>query len=293
VIAQSSNAGDDAISTTLPAGTYYAVVNQNGAYTSYQIDFDSDFDANPGDPKAYSNLTKAIDLGALTGESTRDAGFGVSAGDFTDFYKFTMSSSGSFIASAQLNPVFSRTTNPVSLAIVRDLNNNGHFDAGENITPFSSGKLTANLAAGSYILEAAGIGQQAAYSLRTVSDYAGQNPGQARNVGQLTSAPKVFKDYIEQPGFGGDNSDVYKFTLASAKTVFATTTGVAGEDAVLQLIRDTNNNGILDAGEVLSASDHPNSPNESITKALGAGTYFIRFAGVNGGTNYTLTLKTN
>ena len=41
--------------------------------------------------------------------------------------------------------------------VFRDLNANGHFDAGENVTPYSNnGKLTANLAAGTYYLEAAG-----------------------------------------------------------------------------------------------------------------------------------------
>src|SRR5207248_3315750 len=58
VIAQSANTGDDAISTTLGAGTYYAVVNQNGAYTSYQLDLDSDFDSNPADPKPYASIAK-------------------------------------------------------------------------------------------------------------------------------------------------------------------------------------------------------------------------------------------
>jgi hypothetical protein len=293
VIAQSANTGNDAISTTLGAGTYYAVVNQNGAYTSYELDLDSDFDANPGDPKAYSNFTKATQLGTLSGEAYQNGGFGVSAGDFTDFYKFTLASAGSFTASAQLNPVYSRTTSPVSLVVFRDLNANGHFDAGENVTPYGSGKLTANLAAGTYYLETAGNGQQAAYTLRTFSDYAGQTLPTARNAGTLSAIAKTFKDYVEQPGFGGDVVDLYKFNITTAKTVTATTTGVAGEDLVLQLIRDANNNGVIDATDIIAASNHLNSPNESIIKPLAAGTYFARVAGVNGATNYTLSLKTN
>src|SRR5262249_35134160 len=66
VFAQSANTGDDAISTTLAAGTYYAVVVPNGFYTSYQLDLDSDLDANG----SFNNMSKAINLGSLVGETT-------------------------------------------------------------------------------------------------------------------------------------------------------------------------------------------------------------------------------
>src|SRR5262249_40635611 len=78
-----------------------------------------------------------------------------------------------------------------------------------------------------------------------------------------------------------DVADTYKVTLK--------TTGVAGEDLSLSLIKDANNNGVIDSGDVLVKSDALNSPFETVVSTVGAGRYFVRVAGVNGATNYTLT----
>ena len=63
-----------------------------------------------------------------------------------------------------------------------------------------------------------------------------------------------------------------------------------GQDLDLQLFRDKNNDGVLSANELAAASRKLNSPNEQINKSLAAGTYFLRVVGVNGETNYHLTL---
>src|SRR5262249_14536846 len=82
VFAQSANTGDDAISTTLAAGTYYVVVVRNGAFTSYELDLDSDLDANG----SFNNMSRANNIGSLVGETTFDGGFGISPGDIADYY---------------------------------------------------------------------------------------------------------------------------------------------------------------------------------------------------------------
>jgi hypothetical protein len=300
IIQTSTASGTDSlrkISTTLNAGTYYIVVGTDGAgsspYTSYTLDVDSDLDANVGDPKAYNNMSKATDLGNLVGENWTTGGFGISAGDFSDFYKFKMTADGQFSASAQTNPYWSQMTVNPTLVVIKDANNNGRFDTGEQVTPFSTGSLTANLKAGNYILEASGTGEQAAYDLRTVSNYAGSTLGTARKLAPITGKhPKTqtFKDYIEQDfGTGSNVDDFYSFTLNSKYQGKFSTTGVDGEDLSLSLIKDVNGNGVIDAGDVLVTSDLANSPNESITKSLGAGKYFLQVHGVNGATNYKLT----
>ncbi|MEH2114685.1 calcium-binding protein [Nostoc sp.] len=76
-------------------------------------------------------------------------------------------------------------------------------------------------------------------------------------------------------------SNTYQVTL--------NTTGVAGEDLSLSLIKDVNNNNAIDAGDILATSNVLNSPTESLSRVLGAGRYFVRVQGVNGSTNYTLT----
>jgi hypothetical protein len=103
---------------------------------------------------------------------------------------------------------------------------------------------------------------------------------------------QTFKDYIEQDfGPGSDVNDFYRFDLNRTYDVTLTTTGVAGEDLSLSLIRDANNNGVVDPGDVLVTSDALNSPFETISRSLAAGRYFARVTGINGGTNYTLTAK--
>ncbi|WP_375492836.1 calcium-binding protein [uncultured Nostoc sp.] len=297
VILSSSNPGDDQLSTTLGAGTYYVQVVQNGAYTNYQLDLDSDFDAVKSDPQPYNNLSKARSLGALIGETPFNLGdgFGISAGDFSDYFKFTMTAAGKLSASAFNNPYYSRTTQNPTLSIVQDLNNNQRLDPGETITPFSVGSLTANLAAGTYFLHTNGTGEQAAYDLRLVSDYAGNTLSTARPLAVIAGATppnQTFQDYIEQSfDASSDVNDFYRFDLPSTYEVTLNTTGVAGEDLSLSLIKDINNNNVIDAGDILVTSNALNSPNESVSQVLGAGRYFARVQGVNGSTNYTLTSK--
>ncbi|MEH1824303.1 MAG: pre-peptidase C-terminal domain-containing protein [Nostoc sp.] len=297
VFLSSSNPGDDQLSTTLDAGTYYIQVVPNGAYTSYQLDLDSDFDAVKSDPQAYNNLSQARSLGALIGETPFNLGdgFGISAGDFSDYFKFTMTTAGQLSASAFNNPYYSRTTQNPTLSIVQDLNNNQRLDPGETITPFSVGSLTANLAAGTYFLHTNGTGEQAAYNLRLVSDYAGNSLSTARPLAAIAGATppnQIFQDYIEQSfDASSDVNDFYRFDLSNTYEVTLNTTGVAGEDLSLSLIKDVNNNNAIDAGDILATSNVLNSPTESLSRVLGAGRYFVRVQGVNGSTNYTLTSK--
>jgi hypothetical protein len=294
VFSQSDNSGDDSISTTLPAGTYYVVVVQNGAYTSYQLDLDSDFDANVGDPAAYKNMSKAINLGTVVGETIRNGGFGISAGDFTDFYKFTVPVQATVTIGACNNGYFSRDPYTPSVAIIRDANNNHIYDDGETIVS-GSGGVTKTLAAGTYYLDLIGNGQQIAYLVRLVPDFAGNTLSKARPMAAidvLNPPTQTFKDYIEQNfGPGSDVNDFYWFDLPETYTVTLTTTGVAGEDLSLSLIKDANHNGVIDKGDILATSDVLNSPKETITRSLAAGRYFVRVKGINGATNYTLKAK--
>jgi Ca2+-binding RTX toxin-like protein len=175
------------------------------------------------------------------------------------------------------------------------LNGNNRLDAGETITPFSIGSLTANLTAGTYFLHANGTGEQAAYYLRLVPDYAGNTLSAARPLAAIsgpTPPNQTFRDYIEQSfDATSDVNDFYRFDLPSDYQVTLNTTGVAGEDLSLSLIKDTNNNNVIDAGDVLATSNVLNSPTETLSRALTAGRYFARVQGVNGSTNYTLTVK--
>lgn len=295
ILNTSANSGDDELHySSLPAGTYYLGVRQNGAYTSYQLDIDSDLDAVPGSPAPYSNMARANPLGTIVGETYFHGGFGISAGDFNDFYKFTLAAPATIEAYAVRNSVLSRSLYDPYVSIIRDTNGNQRWDSGEELVS-AEDSVTTTLPAGTYYLAISGSGGQAAYYGRLVADYAGDTLGSSRvmkPIDRYAPTTQTFKDYIEQDfGAGSDVLDFYRFDLPDSMKVVLKTTGVSGEDLALALLRDANNNGVVDPGDVVVESDALNSPNESITRNLAAGRYFARVRGLNGATNYVLTAQ--
>jgi hypothetical protein len=294
ILATGTNPGDDSVSSTgFAPGTYFVIVKQNGDYTPYQLNIDSDFDYV--DANAYASWAKATNAGTQVGLSYFHGGFGVSDDrDSVDFYKFTMSAPGRFTANAYVNAYFSRNLSQPELIICRDANNNGVFDSGENLLPPAEGAVATQLSAGTYFLVVgeSGPGQQS-YDLRIMSDYAGDTLGKARPFAAVsgnTPPTQTFNDYIEQKFTdASDFNDFYSFTLPSTYSVTLKTTGVAGQDLQLWLIQDKNNNGLIDEGEVVAHSDNLDSPAEQISTPLSTGKYFVRVSGVNGATIYQLS----
>ena len=72
---------------------------------------------------------------------------------------------------------------------------------------------------------------------------------------------------------GGDREDTYRFILGKSGVFSADVTGLAGNSTV-RLVQDSNNNGAIDAGEVLSS-------NKAIRRFLNSGTYFLQIASDN------------
>lgn len=289
----STNPGDDALQLALSAGTWYLGVNQDGAYTTYDLDLDVDLDQANNLQPAYKNMSRAIELGTLNGYGTIDGGFGRVNGssDFTDFYKFTMATGGRLSAFANNNDFYSRTPNDPYITVIRDANNNQTYDAGEEVAIASNSDLkNVSLAAGTYYLRFSNDGQQAAYYGFVTADYAGNTLATARNLGSVGgNKTQTSNDYVEQVfDASSDSNDFYKWTLTTQLAATFTTDGVNGEDLRLTLIKDGNGNGVVDSGDTLATSDISNSPDESIIRVLGAGTYFVRVQGINGSTNYSL-----
>ena len=273
--------------TTVQAGNYLVRVTAAAGRGTYQMFAEAKPDL------AGNTLATAPDLKAVNGRT--DQADYVSSVDPVDFYKFTASAAGTI--SARVVP---ELNGDVDLALIRDANNNGKVDANEVLAASTLNgsqfdQVRKSVAAGTYFVRvtfkpAAEISQ---YSLTIATDYAGETTATARNVGALAGT-KTFDDWASGP-FGGvisDTSDLYKFTLASAKTLTAKTTGtLSGEDLDLELYSDKNHDGVLTANERVAVSKHADSPSEQIVKALSAGTYFARVVGVNGETNYHLSLK--
>src|SRR5581483_6281088 len=133
----------------------------------------------------------------------------------------------------------------------------------------------------------------AKYFVSFQTDYAGDTPKTARNIGALAGT-RVFNDWASGPFTGAisDTSDLYKFTLASPKTFSAKMIGtLSGQELDLQLYQDKNNDGVLSSNELIASSAKPNTAAQAISKSLKAGTYYLRVAGINGETNYRVTMS--
>ncbi|MBD2609373.1 S8 family serine peptidase [Scytonema hofmannii FACHB-248] len=116
-------------------------------------------------------------------------------------------------------------------------------------------------------------------------DYAGNSLDKARKL-DINSNAQSFTDRVDNL----DLNDFYSFNLNS-RSSFHLQLDRLKADADVQLIRDANNNGQFDQGEVLSASTHSGKQAESINEILGTGSYYIRvYPEGNAKTNYKLTV---
>jgi hypothetical protein len=116
-------------------------------------------------------------------------------------------------------------------------------------------------------------------------DYAGNSLYKARKL-DINSNAQSFTDKVDNL----DLNDFYSFKLNSRSSFHLQLEGLKA-DADVQLIRDANNNGKFEQGEVLSASTHSGKQAESINEILGAGSYYIRvYPDTNAVTKYKLTV---
>ncbi len=88
---------------------------------------------------------------------------------------------------------------------------------------------------------------------------------------------------------GADVVDFYKIKMVTAGKLTAELINLSA-NANLSLIRDVNNNGVIDPGptETLVISNNNGTTPEKIERQLAAGTYFLRVREVSGNPGYTL-----
>lgn len=85
-----------------------------------------------------------------------------------------------------------------------------------------------------------------------------------------------------------NTTDVYNFSLGSFEGVNLKLDGLS-TDADIRLIRDFNNNRIVDAGEEIASSTKGGITSELISNITAAGDYFLQVTEFSGATNYKVT----
>ncbi|BAY35898.1 peptidase [Nostoc sp. NIES-2111] len=120
-----------------------------------------------------------------------------------------------------------------------------------------------------------------------MTDNAGNTLTTARKL-TLSSSLQTFTDRVDST----DPNDFYSFSLSARSSLNIAVDGLSA-NADVQLIKDTNSNGLVDSGEVLNGSYKTGSSSESIRPTLDAGNYFIRVYSNTGDTNYNLKIFEN
>ena len=86
-----------------------------------------------------------------------------------------------------------------------------------------------------------------------------------------------------------DTNDFYKFSVNTSGIFTASLTGLTG-DADVRLIRDANNNGQIDQGEIIAWQWERGTANESVRDFLSYGDYFLQVMNYNNqAANYSIS----
>lgn len=300
ILATDTNFSSSFLSTItqdVPSGPLYLKIDPSSSTASTQYSLSLVATAFGGNivPDAGNTLPTARDLGALAGTVIpKDY---VGKADSTDIYKFTLND----ISNLQVN-VRGLSTN-TQIDLIRDINGNGLIDNNEVIasdTNFSSNflsSITQDLPSGNYFIKVAprSSSQSTLYELTVVATPFGgtlsPDPGNtiptARDLGVLNGT------FTAKENVGiVDPIDFYKFTLNSAKTLQARVTATSANTQI-DLIRDTNGNGLIDNNEIIESDTNLSSNYLSnFTEDLAAGTYFFRVIprSSSTSTNYSLEL---
>jgi hypothetical protein len=235
--------------------------------------------------RAGSTFATARNAGVLK-TSKRFSDF-VGTGDGTDFYKFKMA------RRATVNIDLSGSSNKVRIALIQDKNGNGKLDRGETLGQqggaSTSRAISKVLSPATYFVRVQLAKGSDNYTLKfTASPLdAGDTMGSAVKV----IDPNGTLFFNESVG-GSDPADFYLITF-SQTTHLILAMGELSGNADLELIQDTNGNGIADASEILATSTNPDTQNEGMTWHSAAGTYFVRVnAPGTGAVSYSLQFVT-
>jgi subtilisin family serine protease len=115
-----------------------------------------------------------------------------------------------------------------------------------------------------------------------IPDNAGNALTTALDIGVLNTL-QTFNDYVGL----GDPNDFYRFQVSTTSSITINLSNLSA-DADFQLIKDSNNNGIINVGEIIAYPWQFGTLSETLTVSLDPGTYYIRVFPYSGSTNYTL-----
>ncbi len=297
---------DESISLAgLASGEYYITIEQDNGDTAFKLNLSAIqtglFPDNPN-----NLLANEFELNNVWGNLTQTGT--ISNVNASDTYHFD----NPFISS-NYRLSLSGLSSDVDIRVVRDANSNGIVDRGDQISAsFRIG--TANesidlqgLGTGEYFIQVhqGSVGSTTGYRL-TIDNQPGtglstepnDTINQAYDLATLNGSRHfngVFTGRAGVIGVTGNTQDFYRFRLGTTSDFSLSLTGMTS-NANVEVIRDANQNGIIDFGEVVALSTSPGVNAEAILmQGLGAGEYIVRvYQDTNDtltNTNYSLSLQ--
>ena len=272
VITKSTNGGtsNESITRQLNAGTYYVRVYPRSGSTNYNLSLAAASVTIPDNAGNTLATARDITIGA-TPTSYSDF---VGSTDTNDYYRFSLGDTSDF----SLNLTGLSADADVSL-----LDSNGSVITSSTNGSNSSESITRQLNAGTYYVRVYPHSGSTNYNLSlaaasvTIPDNAGNTLATARDI-TIGATPTSYSDFVGST----DTNDYYRFSLGDTSDFSLNLTGLSA-DADVSLL-DSN-------GSVITSSTNGGTSNESVTRQLNAGTYYVRVYPYSGSTNYNLSLS--
>ncbi|GAB4470701.1 MAG: hypothetical protein OHK0037_29650 [Elainellaceae cyanobacterium] len=228
-----------------------------------------------------NTLRGARNLGRLDNRSRRINGY-VGSRDLVDFAKFTLGEV------RELNLSIGRIANRASSARItlRDAR-------GSIIRSFKTSRRNItfrdDFGPGTYFIGIQRIRGEVNYKITAAARPAepGERLDTARDLGVLAGT-SIVSEFVGTT----DPSDLYKFTINDVGNLQARVNSISAGSRV-ELIRDLNNNGLIDSGEVIASAVDSFAPFQpSVATDLPQGTYYVRVSpsSPSNSTQYELTL---
>jgi hypothetical protein len=241
-------------------------------------------------------------LGQLSSTPVKKNDFTVTTQDPTDVFKFTIGSTSNI----NLSLTDIRDADP-DIKLYRD-NGDGVYGSGDTQVGSSTDSdinddaINVQGTAGTYFAVVNRFSGSSATSVSYDLHASVTPPALTTQPSNLLPKEVVVGDWIglfqDQTLYGsvGDSntSDTYHFHLLRTggtvgfDTVSSITLSGLSSDADIRLIRDSNDNRIVDPGEEISRSEASGTVNDVIQNINQGGSYFLQVYQYSGNTNYTL-----
>ena len=266
------------------AGTYFVQVYLD--MDRYSAD-NYDLRASTSDPSNLLDKEDYLEPSSLSTTITKTGT--INNTDTSDFYFFRIEN-----YNKNINLSLTGLAADADLRLIRDLDNNHVADPGEILavsTSIGSRPDVINLynqPIGAYFVQVYQYGASATdYTLRSSSTIPNNLLAEEDTLG-------VFVGQTLRTGFVGrnDTSDIYRITIIGSRRISARLSGMTG-DADLRLIRDINNNNLMDlSGEYVVGSATGGTTEETFNQLVPPGEYFLQVTSYGANeTNYNLNVS--